>query len=568
MGACYRLVLGLALTFRLLSVELEIPTPVEPLKKNHLLYLVRAGKVTSAVDLYQSYKNNTGDKHDSEILEQMALILLDQGMVSHDEEKELISLYGASLAGVNSLLDLCELGMKSKHPTTQLTSIQMIGQLADDRASTLLCKAFNSDFFGIRMEAASYLALRKHRHAVGYIESLMNKLPPFFHCFFSEMYAQIGSVEAIHVLKKMIHDPELYTRVAATLAAAHYARDDLLPDIRNAATHLNPAEQEACATALGILGDSHSIDLLEKMTKSTDEQVQLAAYQALFALGKRSYLEEIKALARKQHLFAIYSLGQMEGGEDVLSSLLHHKERQVRFNAALALLARRDQRCLSTIVELLLSKKHDLGFAPQYSPGRSLMHWKCIPSASAYASKDKDGSLLAISLALREQALAQCLELDETSFLEIAHTLLNAPQKDLVPLLMQLLCNLNNEAAIALLKTKAEELGSPFIRNYAALALTKMKVEGPYQSRIESWVKAQKETEMIQFRPLAGKTASETSFNYQLTPQENSSLLVETLMLIANTHEERCIDILLEVLSHGHPKNQPVVAGLLMKALE
>ena len=181
--------------------------------------------------------------------------------------------------------------MKSKHPTTQLISIQMAGQIQDDRANDLLCKAFSSDFLGIRMEAASCLSLRKYLHAVGYIESLMNKLPPPFQCFFAEMYAQIGSTEAIHVLKKMIHDTELYTRIAATLAAAHYGRDDLLKDIRNAATHLNPAEQEACASAIGMLGDSHSIELLEKMTKSTEDQVKLSAYKALFSLGKRHYLD-------------------------------------------------------------------------------------------------------------------------------------------------------------------------------------------------------------------------------------------------------------------------------------
>jgi len=560
-----RYLLALFLLGAALVAEETSPT----VNKNHILYLVKSHKITSAIDLYQEYKKEIGGVHDSEILEQMALIVLDQGMASSEESKQLISLYGASLAGVNSLLDLCEIGMKSKHPVTQLTSIQMIGALQDDRASSLLCKAFNSDFLGIRMEAAAYLALRKHKHSVGYIESLMNKLPPFFHCFFSEMFAQIGSVDAVNVLKKMIHATELYTRIAATLAAAHHGRDDLLFDIRNAATHLNPAEQEACASALGILGDSHSIALLETMAKSTDDELKLAAHWALINLGKKEKVEEIKALAKKHHLFAIYSLAKLEeGGDDLLCDLLQHSDTNVRINAALALLEKRNPKCLPVIKQILLSKQDDLGFIPQYSPGRSRMYWKCIRSVSAYASKDKDGSLLAISLALREQVLAQCLELEPSYFFDVAHTILNTPQKDLIPLLMQLLCNLNNDAAITLLKAKAEEIGSPFIRNYASLALTKLHIDNPYRGRIEAWVRAQKDTEMIQFRPLTGKTASETSFNYQLTPQENSALLVEALMLFAHAHETASIDLLLEVLRNGHPNNQPVIAGLLMKALE
>lgn len=546
----------------------EVTPREEPLQKNHLLYLMRSNKITSSIDLYKQYQKTLKGKHDSEILEQMALILLDQGMATHDEEKEFISLYGASLAGINSLLDLCEIGMKSKNSTTQLISIQMAGQIQDDRANSLLCKAFSSDFLGIRMEAASYLALRRYLHAVGYIESLMNKLPPPFRCYFAEMYAQIGSTEAVNVLKRMIHDTELYTRIAATLAAAHYGRDDLLKDIRNASTHLNPAEQEACASAMGILEDSHSIEILEKITKSTDDQVKLAAYQALFSLGKRNYLQQIKDLAKDKNLFAIYALGRLEGGEDLLFDLLKNSDRQTRFNAALSLLERRDVRCLSTISELLLSKKHDLGFIPHYSQGKSMMHWKVIPSASGYATKDKENSILAVSLALREQALTQCLELDEISFLKIANDILHYQQKDLIPLLMELLRNLNSENAISLLKAKAEEMGSPFIRNYASLALTKLRVEGPYKQRIETWITTQKETEMIRFRPITTKSSSETSFNYQLTPQENSALLVESLMFIASSHEENSIDILLDVIRNGHPKNHPVIAGLLIKALE
>lgn len=573
MGLCRGLVsFTIALSFYTIVYTEETTLQPEPLQKNHILYLMRSNKITSSVDLYKQYKSTLKGKHDSEILEQMALILLDQGMATHDEEKEVISLYGASLAGVNSLLDLCEIGMKSKNPTTQLIAIQMAGQIQDDRVNDILCKAFSSDFLGIRMEAASCLAVRKYLHAVGYIESLMYKLPPPFRCFFAEMYAQIGSTEAVNVLKKMIHDTELFTRIAATLAAAHYGRDDLLKDIRNAATHLNPAEQEACASAIGILGDSHSLEILEKMATSTDNQVKLSAYLALFSLGKRNYLNHIKDLAKSKDLFAIYSLGHIEGSEDLLYDLIINNptnaDRQIRFNAALSLLQRKDTRCLSTISELLLSKKHDLGFIPHYSQGKSMMHWKIIPSASVHATKDKDNGILAVSLALREQTLAGCLELDELSFLKIANDLFDYQQKDLIPLLMELLCNLNNEHAISLLKTKAESMGAPFIRNYASLALAKLKVEGPYQQRIESWITTQKETEMIRFRPITTKSSSETSFNYQLTPQENSALLVEALMFIANNHEEKSIDILLDVIRNGHPKNHPVIAGLLIKALE
>lgn len=569
MGIIYRFsfLLSIAVATHLLASTDATPAKEEPLKKNHILYLVRSNRISAAIDSYKEYKTTLGH-HDSEILEQMALILLDQAMASHQEENELISLYGASLAGVNSLLDLCELGMKSHHPNTQLVALQMAGNIQDDRVNDLLCKAFSSDFLGIRMEAASYLAHKKYRHAVGYIESLMQKLPPFFHCFFPRFYAQIGSTEAVNILKKMLHDPELYTRVSAILAIAQYGRDDLIKEIRTASTHLNPAEQEACAFALGVLSDSHSIQALETMAKSSEPQVQLAAYKALCSLGKRDYLNNIKDLAKHRDLFAIEHLGLIDASEDILFTLTKSKDKAIRFNAALALLKHRDPRCKPPVLEMLLSKQHDLGFTPHASQGKSMMHWKIISSASAYGATDRGKEMLAISLALREQILLDCLELDEAQFLSIANELFKNQQKDLIPLLMHLLCNMNSSAVIELLKAKAEELGSPFIRNYASLALYKLKVEGPYEKRIEQWVTSQKETEMIRFRPITTKATSETSFNYQLAPEESSALLVEALMEIANHHEEKSLDILLDIMKNGHPKNQAVIAGLLMKALE
>ena len=555
------------LFFAMVATSLTASSQEDPSQKHHILYLVRSGKVPAAIDSYKEYKKTLGH-HDSDILEQIALILLDQGMAAQDEENEILSLYGASLAGVNSLLDLCETGMKSKHPSTQLVALQMAGSIQDDRANTLLCKAFSSNFLAIRMEAAAYLAYKKHRHAVGYIESLMNKLPPYFHYFFPRLYAQIGSNEAILLLKKMLHAPELPTRLAAILATAQHGRDDLLKEIRSTATHLNPAEQEACAFTLGTLSDSHSQTILEDLTKSSETEVQLAAYKALYNLGKTDCLQKIKKLAQQENLYAIEALGHLMGGESLLYDLMQAKDKTLRFNAALALLKRKDPKALPTILEMLLTVHSDIGFMPHPSQGRSMIYWKIVPSISAYSSSDHGKEMLAISLALREQILLECLELEEVHFLKITKELLQQKQKDLIPLLMHLLCNSHSPVTVDLLKAKAEELGAPFIRNYASLALYKLKVEGPYQNRIKQWIASQKETEMIKFRPRAHKTTSETSFDYQLTPEENSALLVEALMEIASHHEEDSLDILLDVLQKGPVKNRTVLAGLLMKTLE
>lgn len=561
-----KFLLLLSLAFSSLS-PLQAEEPVDAVNKNHLLYLTRSGKIDTSIEQYKKYKELLG-KHDPEILEQLALIILDQSRKSDDPEKQIIGLYGASLANVNSLLDHCESGMRSRNPMTQLVCIQMAGRIQDDDAKNLLYSAFNSPFLGIRMEAAFYLAQKKDRLAVGYIESLMHKLPPFFQCFFPEMFALIGNKEAVQILKRMIHDVNLYTRLAATLASAKFQRDDLLKDIRIAATHANPAEQEASAFALGVLQDSHSIELLEKISKSTDPQTKLAAFHALVLLGKTTYLEEIKSLAQKEDLFAISLLSLHKGSEEVLAKLIKSTNRELRFNAGISLLRLKDPRAMPVVMEILLSKRFDLGFAPSYSQGRSLLYWKVVPSASAHASAEKNDQILAIAQALREQVLMDTLELDQKHFLFVTNQLFSLEQKDLLPLAIHLLCNLQTDEVIQFLKEKAETVGSPFIRSYANLALSKLLKEPIYQTRIENWIKEQKDTEIIRFRPLANRSSSETAFSYELTPYENSALLIEALMVLVDRHEEKSIDILLEVLKNTHPSNRPVIAGLLIKTLE
>jgi hypothetical protein len=73
---------------------------------------------------------------------------------------------------------------------------------------------------------------------------------------------------------------------------------------------------------------------------------------------------------------------------------------------------------------------------------------------------------------------------------------------------------------------------------------------------------------MFQFRPITTKVNTETNFSYQLTPKENSALLIQTLLLLSSSHEEKAIEIILEMIKSGHPNNRPILAGLLMKTIE
>lgn len=164
-----------------------LPGEEKVIKKNQIPYLMQAKEIEKSITLYLKYRKGLG-KHDFEILQQMAFILLEQGTRSPDQETQLLSIYGSGIASAPASLDILEAGIKSTHAETQVASIQFLGRMQDDRSDELLIKAMSSQFFFARMEAALHLANRKHRASVGQIESLMYRVPPPARFFFPQFF--------------------------------------------------------------------------------------------------------------------------------------------------------------------------------------------------------------------------------------------------------------------------------------------------------------------------------------------------------------------------------------------
>jgi HEAT repeat protein len=554
----------LTLCFTLLHAEEEIC-------RQQITYLMQSQSFGAAVDLYQKYRESHPE-HDFELLEQMATIALEQGIRSEQPERHLVAIFGLGLAGISSSVDIIgilERGIKAPHLETQLLSIRFLAQLQDDRTDELLTRAMSSDFLMARMEAALHLSLRRAATASGQIEALMYRLPPPFRLYFSEFFAQIGTPEAITILRHLIDDPNVHVRISSIFSAALYGRDDLLPQIRAHASHSDPAEQEACLAALGALKDGHALPLLKKQMNHNSLHVRLAALRALYELGESSSQKEISEIARSKHdLFAIALLSQIPGSNDLLSALLPEQNITIRLNAALSLLRQKDPRSLAPIQEILIRDVRDLGFLPHFSKGGSLMALKVIPSARQH-QKTVPYDIQAATLGFREQVLQECLELPEADFLKLAERIFRSQQTELIPLLVSLLENMRTPQALALLKEEAHRTGAPLIRAYCNLSLFRLREKGPYEKRVYEWIRQKREGDLIRFRQTSTQSPrfnKETPFD--LSPEESSRLLIESYQAISDHHESRGIDLLVEALKSTNTGNRPVIAGLLLRAIQ
>jgi len=533
---------------------------------NHILYLMHTGNTTQALQEYEKYRDETGS-HDFELVEQIGLIVLDQGFRSSDSETQRLALFGAGISMNEKALYILESGLTQGEPEQQLIALNFLARFQNDRADQILRRAMTSNILLIRLEAAYQLAGKKDPKVVGQIEGLMAKLPEVIWPIFPQFFALSGTPEAKKILRKLLTHQNEQIRVACVISLAKYSHDDLLPTIRRLASQHDIIQQEACAAALGNLGDESSSPKLLELARSPNIHVRLAALGSLYKLGRHEVREEVQNIAKTEDLFAISLLGSMPGSENTLVALLKNDQLIIRLNAALALLELRDPRCLETLATFLIRDPRDLALGTSSSPGKSLTVWKIIPSARQ--NFENDPVSLEVSLHLREEIILKSVELPETDFLMLAHTILELQQNDLVPVLMEVMENHSTPTTIALLKKHQQKVGAPLVRNYCNLALCRLKEPGPYADNLRDWVTQQKNIDLIQFRPVVPLDVREnTTGNFDLEAQEASRLLVEAFESFVSMQDDKGIDMLISVIQNGNAKNKYALIGLLMRAIQ
>ncbi|MFT5319524.1 MAG: HEAT repeat protein, partial [Chlamydiales bacterium] len=525
-----------------------------------VLYLVQEGKTREAVKAYIKYHKETG-LHDFELLYQMAQSILYKGANSLDSSDHLRAIYGSGITMNTQSIPILEQGINSPNPQAQLASINFLARLQDDNADELLERALSSRNLLVRLESAFYLASKKK--SLGQIDALMHKVDSDIRPLFPQLFAMIGSTQAIDRVKYLLADSDPDVRLAAILSVMEYQRDDLLPLIRTLSTQHDIAHQEACAFVFATLKDGASIENLKILSRSPAKNVQLAAWKALYQMGHRENRHYIEQMAKEGSSFAIVELRDIDESKDTLYDLANSPDLQVRTNATISLLEQRDSHCVSGLLDILIKDSRDLAFLPQFSIGRGTVAWKAIPSA--HQNLRKKPFAFELSLKMREEALRRARDLPEKDFLLLAHALFQSGQTQLIPSLVVHLEAVQSDAAINLLKKYQQKPGSPLTRDYCNLSLFRLKEEGPYTENLRKWLQHYQDTDLINFRTFIPWKLRPSLSPYELTPEETSGLIIETCSALADSHDEQSVETLLQTLSQAKSQNQFALAGLIIR---
>ncbi len=546
------------------SIAHTLPLSTKPNEKaflqnkvSRVLYMIQSNRIQEAIDQLLVLRSEDPYLFHEGTLEQLGLALLEQGSKSRDFQDVVNCLYGVGIAHDERGLHIVSRALEFDHPELQLLAVSVAASFDTEAAYEILEQAMKSNYIFVRLEAAYCLANKQSESAHGQLVALMAKVPPELHELFPRLFAMEASPNSSLELKRLLYDKNEAVRKEAILAVAHLQRDDFIDDIRILAKEPSSVQQEACAYTLGVFQDESSRPILEKLAESHI----VAANMALYSLGSQDAKRPIADLARKGDLFAINAL---QGDEVLLAMLQRSDDVQVRTNASLALLEHKDSRCLPGVLEVLIDSHKDYTIAPITSHGGSLHAWKITPSSSQLF--EKQPHFFEISLKVREQILIKTLDLAEDDFLAVAEGVLESNQYDLIPLTVRLLENMRSDKSIALLKSYEMKVGMPFVRAWCCLGLYRLHQEGPYAEQIRKLVAKHEDKEVFKARPVLPWRLRLDSDRYQLTLEDTSALLIESFEALAQSQDEKGIEVLLQVIRDGNSHNRYTLAGLLMRA--
>lgn len=529
-----------------------------------VFYLIQTGHTEEAITaLLEAKKNDPYLLHDA-TLEKLGLQIMEQGTASSDWQDIATSLIGSRIAQDERTLPIVEAAVKYNDMQMQLLAVSVAASFDTIQAQAILEQAMKSNFLIVRLEAAFWLATKRAPNASMQIAALMSKVDPELHEHFCKLFAIDGSAHSIKELKRLLFHQDPTVRREAILAVAELERDDFLQEIHNLANEPSTAQQEACAYAMGNLGCESSRQILQRLARSNSMDVRLASSLALYQLGDDSARGYIIEEAKRKNCFAIMLLGSFPDCASLLASFHNDPDINVRVNSALALLALKDRRALAGLDDILIDSPTDFAYQISYSHGRSLIAWKATPSSQQNLAKNP--YFFELSLALREQVLASCLELSEDDFIEIAQAIFESGQLDLIPLTVRLLENLRSEKAIRLLQNEQQRLGAPTTRAWCTLALYRMQVDGPYKEAMQHFVEKHEDKNVFQLRPVLPWRMRPEETKYEISLEESYALLIESFEALALRQDEKGIEQLLIVIRDGNVHNRYALAGLLMRS--
>lgn len=532
--------------------------------KAQMSYSARMGNPAKALELYNQYALMQG-AHDFDALKTICIGMLQNGVREAKESSDLMSVYGAGLSQSEETMSVLEVGLNSKNPQAQAISLHFLSRLANDKADQLILGLLKNPNPILQLEAVFALAQKKHPKAGALAESLMSKYPAMIKPIFPAIFSELSSRRSDALLRQLLHDADERVRLEAIGALVKNGRDDFLPQLRRLASHTQVQQQEALCFAFERFHDETMCPRLEEFVRSKSPYVAVAAAHTLYILGKKEYREVLSIAAGEGFGFAVFAMQDVDEAAPELIALTRSSDPDIRLNAAIALAKAKLPGARQALEEVLFQGNNRI-ITQARSPGKALT---CFKWAPAHAAVGRHGpAIAAVSQNIRRALITEAINLPEKDFLYLAEKALSTNQLDIVPLVVKLLENHGSAEAEEILITHAQRIGAPYVRSFCNLALFRMKGKEIYAVKVREWVSQYGMNSIAELKPyLPFELRLETEY-FDLSPEEQTSLFLESVEALAVSKKTEDIQTLLDVMQTGNPINRYALAGVMLRALQ
>ncbi|MCB1148847.1 MAG: HEAT repeat domain-containing protein, partial [Chlamydiia bacterium] len=114
----------------------------------------------------------------------------------------------------------------------------------------------------------------------------------------------------------------------------------------------------------------------------------------------------------------------------------------------------------------------------------------------------------------------------------------------------------------------AQRIGAPYVRSFCNLALFRMKGKEIYAVKVREWVSQYGMNSIAELKPyLPFELRLETEY-FDLSPEEQTSLFLESVEALAVSKKTEDIQTLLDVMQTGNSINRYALAGVMLRALQ
>ena len=550
----YRVIIGISICFCLQA-------------SSSIDYLLTTNKFEKALDTYiLEYKGKK--KHNHKTLKSLAFQQLQNGANGTSIREKILTIHALKIASCVPDITLLNSLVRTQNPSIQIACIHLLEHLADDRLQGLYAYGLNSSFLQVRFEALVHHVMRNEPNSFGILSSLMNLIPPQYHPSLVELFAVLNSDAARQKLRSFLSSKENAIRLAAIKAITDHNLGEFTQDIRKLLSHTDPSIKEASLDFARKQHDIHALEQINLALKSPYRQVQIAAIKASNAFGKIDCTKRLNAIAKDGDLFAIYSLREEKTSSETLANLLKSAKKDIRFNAALSLLKNKNNACKNVIKEILQCDPNYEALLQHHSPGMALVCIKSRPLAT-FKHEGEQNYYKMQTHQLLASILANCMHLDETSFLEIITTIFENKKLHLVPHSIRLIENRSSPRIKQFLHKQANCLAAPLIRSYAQLSLYKKDKTHLSKKQLYALIDTLKNIHIVELEqnPQLATNPRTGNTHFDLSLQEKSSLYLQALELVMMDHDHDALSCLVNVFKTGLKQNRYIIAGLLIKCL-